>query len=119
MAVPSLSDITRGATSAFAAGGGGVTWVVATTGQALASGTPVLANIATAQDFTMPATIASADSFTLSNAASSAATARLVMGAGRVVHGPGATTAAGDNVTIAPGTTLSLVARGANDLEVV
>lgn len=93
-------------------------WDVVTAGQALvANAPPVLAVITTTQNFPLPASPEAGDRFVLGNARGSTAgaLARVQTGAGQQIIGA----AVGDDVTVAPGETIYLVARSATLLEIV
>lgn len=94
-------------------------WAVVTAGQALvANAPPVLAFIATTQNFPLPTSPTAGDRFVVGNARGSTAGAlvRVQTDAGQQIIG---TAAAGDDVTVAPGETIYLVARSATLLEIV
>lgn len=93
-------------------------WTVVTAGQTLAAGDRLLAVITATQDFPLPASPAAGDRFIVANARGSTAGAlvRIQTGGGQQIIG---TPAAGDDVTVAPGETIVLVARSSTVLEIV
>lgn len=99
-----------------ATGGASAGWTVATGATTMVAGTKYLAVITANTDFTLP-TPAAGDAFIVSNSKDSTAGAlvRVVVGGSRQVNG----LPTGDNVTIQPGETLSLVARNATDLDIL
>lgn len=113
-----FSDGTNWIDLGAAGGGGGSTdWIIATTGQTLADGAPVLAVITTTQNFPLPTSPTAGDRFVVGNARGSTAGAlvRVQTDAGQQIIGA----AVGDDVTVAPGETIYLVARSASLLEIV
>ncbi|HET6497702.1 MAG TPA: hypothetical protein VFH17_01410 [Coriobacteriia bacterium] len=99
-------------------GGGGIAWSVVTAGQTLVADGALLAVITTTQNFPLPASPTAGQVFIVANARGSTAgaLARIQTGASQQIVG---TAAAGDDVTVAPGETIYLVARSSTLLEIV
>jgi hypothetical protein len=93
-------------------------WNVVTAGRTLVAGDKLLAVITTTQNFPLPASPAAGDRFIVANARGSTggALARVQTGLGKQIIG---TPSAGDDVTVAPGETIYLVARSSTLLEIV
>lgn len=91
-------------------------WRVVTAGETLNASDPLLAVVTTAQDFTLPAFVAG-DAFAVMNSRDSTAAVRVVVGGSNTINHP--LFATGDNVTIQPGETISLVAESTTELDIV
>lgn len=92
-------------------------WTVLTAGQTLTAGDRLLAVITTTQNFPLPASPAAGDRFIVANARGSTggALVRIQTGASQQIVGA----AVDDDVTVAPGETIVLVARSSTVLEIV
>lgn len=98
------------------------TWRVVTAAETLASGDPLVADLAANATFPLPGTIFAGQTFALRNSPSSAAgvVVSLNPGASRsVIYGDGQSTPVGDTITLARGETISLVALSNTELELV
>lgn len=111
MAVPSLSDIVRAGDSAFAAGGGGITWATVTTGAALVAGAPVVVSNVTTQTMTLPASPTIGDWFAIN----AKGAAHRFGSNGNTIDGVGG----GNDLLVNENSTAYLVAYGTNLLRVV
>lgn len=97
-------------------GGGGGPWVRITGNTTAVAGTPYLAVITAGADLTLPAFTAG-DTFSVTNSRDSTAAVRVVVGGSNTINHPSFAT--GDNVTIQPGETISLVAESTTELDIV
>lgn len=112
---PAGSGATRTLTIAASGGGGGSTsWTRITGATTATAGTKYLAVVTAATDVTLPA-FAAGDEFVVMNSRDSTANVRVVVGAGNTINNPNFAT--GDNITAAPGETISLVAESATELD--
>jgi lysophospholipase L1-like esterase len=75
-----------------------------------------IATVTAATDVTLP-TFAAGDAFMVANSRDSTAAVRVVVGAGNTINHP--LFATGDNITVQPGESVSLVAESATELELV
>ena len=96
--------------------GGNINWTLITGNTTAVAGTTYLAVITAATDLTLPAFTAG-DAFAVMNSRDSTAAVRIVVGGGNTINNPAFAT--GDNVTIQPGETVSLLAESATELELV
>ena len=92
-------------------------WAAVTAGQTLVPGDRLVATITTTQNFPLPSALTAGDMFIVANARGSTtgALARIQTGSSQRIIGA----AVDDDVTVAPGETIYLVARSTTLLEIV